>query len=84
MKYFIAKHASKKPDLTIVIPALNEKLTIKRFIDWCKKGIANSNISAEIIIVDGSSDNTAEIALASGANVLKTKKIRLENKTFVR
>ena len=28
------------PELSIVIPALNEEITIERFIDWCHEGIA--------------------------------------------
>ena len=28
------------PELSIVIPALNEEITIETFIDWCHEGIA--------------------------------------------
>ncbi|HEY3722266.1 MAG TPA: glycosyltransferase family 2 protein [Acidimicrobiia bacterium] len=60
------------PVLSIVIPALNEEITIERFIDWCHEGIAQAGIEAEILIVDSGSDRTAELALAKGARVLKT------------
>ena len=30
------------PELSIVIPALNEELTIGDFVDWCKTGIAQA------------------------------------------
>src|SRR5207249_151094 len=60
------------PELSIVIPALNEELTIGRFVDWCREGLREANVRGEIIIVDSSSDRTAEIALARGARGLRT------------
>jgi len=60
------------PEISIVIPALNEQLTIGQFVDWCQEGLAKAQIKGEILIVDSSTDNTAEIALARGARVLKT------------
>ena len=65
------------PELSIVIPALNEEISIGQFVDWCKQGIAAANVVAEILIVDSSSDRTAEIAVAHGARVLKTPKCGL-------
>ncbi len=62
------------PELSIVIPALNEELTVGDFVDWCKEGLAEAGIAGEVLIVDSSSDATAEIALAHGARVLKTPK----------
>jgi len=63
-----------EPELSIVIPAMNEEITIGEFVDWCKEGIARANVRGEILIVDSSTDATAEIALARGARVLKTPK----------
>jgi glycosyltransferase involved in cell wall biosynthesis len=60
------------PELSIVIPALNEELTIGDFVEWCKEGLATAGVSGEILIVDSSSDRTADIALAGGARVLRT------------
>lgn len=60
------------PDLSIVIPAVNEDLTIDEFISWCHEGIAAAGVSAEILIVDSGSDSTAQRALDGGARVLKT------------
>jgi glycosyltransferase involved in cell wall biosynthesis len=62
---------SRDPELSIVIPALNEELTIGDFVEWCKQGAANAGVVAEILIVDSSTDGTAEIALSRGARVLK-------------
>src|ERR1022692_838085 len=62
------------PQISIVIPALNEELNISEFIQWCKEGLAAAGIDGEILIVDSSIDRTAELALAGGARVLKTPK----------
>jgi glycosyltransferase involved in cell wall biosynthesis len=62
------------PELSIVIPAMNEEITIGEFVDWCREGIAKAGVRGEILIVDSSTDRTPEIALARGARVLKTPK----------
>ena len=59
------------PELSIVIPALNEELTIADFVDWCQEGLRKAGVVGEILIVDSSDDRTAEIALARGARVLR-------------
>jgi len=62
------------PEVTILVPALNEEITIGRFIDWCQQGIAASGARVEILIVDSSTDRTSEIAVQSGARVLRVPK----------
>lgn len=62
------------PVLSIVVPALNEQLTIGDFIAWCHEGLGRAAVPGEILIVDSSTDRTAEIALAAGARVLCTPK----------
>jgi len=62
------------PEFSIVIPALNEQLTMADFISWCHEGMRKAGVVGEILIVDSSKDRTAEIALAGGARVLKTPK----------
>ena len=62
------------PVLSLVIPALNEELTIEQFLAWCREGIAAAGIAAEVLIIDSSDDRTAERALAGGARVLRTPK----------
>lgn len=64
----------QSPELSIVIPALDEELSIGKFVEWCKEGILAAGIGAEILIIDSSTDRTAEIAVAHGARVLKTPK----------
>ena len=60
--------------VTILVPALNESLTIGEFVDWCKEGLKKANISGQILIVDSSSDDTPKIAQAHGAEILSVPK----------
>ena len=60
------------PEISIVVPALNEEITIREFVQWCWEGLKKAGVSGEIIIVDSSSDSTPEIALEEGARVLRT------------
>lgn len=63
-----------EPELSIVIPALNEELTIGQFVDWCVQGLARAGVKGEVLIIDSSTDATTEIAVAKGARVLRTPK----------
>jgi glycosyltransferase involved in cell wall biosynthesis len=62
------------PEVSVVVPAVNEQLTITEFVGWCKQGLAASGLRGEVLIVDSSTDQTAELALEAGARVLKTPK----------
>ena len=62
------------PEVSIVIPAVNEELTISDFVAWCRQGLEAAGARGEILIVDSSTDRTAELALAGGARVLRTPK----------
>jgi glycosyltransferase involved in cell wall biosynthesis len=62
------------PEFSIVIPALNEQLTISDFIGWCREGLRAAGVRGEILIIDSSVDATAELALKQGARVLRTPK----------
>jgi glycosyltransferase involved in cell wall biosynthesis len=62
------------PEVSIVIPAVNEELTISDFLTWCRQGLEDSGVVGEILIIDSSTDRTAELALAGGARVLRTPK----------
>ncbi len=59
-------------EVSIVIPALNEMLTIGEFVDWCKEGLEKAGVRGQILIIDSSTDDTPEIALDRGAEVLRT------------
>jgi glycosyltransferase involved in cell wall biosynthesis len=62
------------PEFSIVLPAMNERLTIGDTIEWCKEGFRKAGVAGEILIIDSSSDDTPDIAIAHGARVLKTPK----------
>ena len=62
------------PEVSIVIPALNEELTITEFVEWCKEGLRKAGVAGEIVIIDSSTDSTPQLALAAGARVLRTPK----------
>jgi len=59
------------PEVTILVPALNESVTVRQFVNWCKTGLREAGVEGEVLIVDSSSDETATIALNAGARVLK-------------
>jgi glycosyltransferase involved in cell wall biosynthesis len=62
------------PVVSLVVPALNEQITIGMFVDWCKEGLAKAGVTGEILIVDSSKDKTPQIAVERGARVLRTPK----------
>lgn len=69
-----ARDDGAEPEISIVVPALNEQITIGEFVDWCHEGLRQAGVRGEIIIVDSSSDDTPALALAHGARVLRTPK----------
>lgn len=76
-RLLIPENDEQNPLLSIVVPALNEEISIGLFIDWCLEGIRRINVKTEILIVDSSSDKTSEIAVSKGARVLLTPKLGL-------
>ncbi len=70
----IPEHDVANPEVSIVVPAVNEKLTISEFVSWCHQGLRDAGVCGEVLIVDSSDDGTAELALAGGARVLRTPK----------
>lgn len=64
----------ESPELSIVVPALDERLTIVDFVAWCHQGMEDAGIVGEILIVDSSTDDTPALARAAGARVLKVPK----------
>src|SRR6476646_4948039 len=61
-------------DVSIVVPALNEEITVGEFVDWCKEGLEHAGVRGQILIVDSSTDRTPEIVLGHGGEVLRTPK----------
>ncbi|WP_299435292.1 TIGR04283 family arsenosugar biosynthesis glycosyltransferase [uncultured Maribacter sp.] len=65
------------PQISIIIPVLNEEKSIPKLLSHLKTNISKSNYIQEIIIVDGgSTDNSVTIAKESGATVVSSKKGR--------
>jgi len=65
---------NENPEVSMVVPALNEEVTVGEFVDWCKEGLEKAGVKGQVLIVDSSTDKTAEIALTHGAEVLKVPK----------
>ena len=58
--------------VSIVLPTYNEELAIGRVIDDVEAAMAPTDIDYELIVVDdGSTDRTAEIAQAKGTRVIR-------------
>lgn len=74
MELLIPENDCPNPIVSLVVPALNEKITIGTFVDWCHEGLKNAGISGEVLIVDSSTDETPQIAQSKGARVLRVPK----------
>jgi glycosyltransferase involved in cell wall biosynthesis len=61
-------------EVSIVVPALNEEITVGEFVDWCKEGLTTAGVSGQILIVDSSTDRTPEITLEHGGETLQVPK----------
>jgi Glycosyl transferase family 2 len=59
------------PQISVVIPCLNEEAAVGAVVDQAWRGIEASGKSGEVIVVDnGSTDRSAEIAATHGATVV--------------
>ena len=58
----------QNPELTILVPTLNEEITVETFLDWCHEGIERSGVSAEIILVDSSGRQHARESGGKGSS----------------
>lgn len=59
-------------ELTILIPCLNEEKTLEICIKKAKRFLEKNNIDGEILVVDnGSTDNSKEIAKKNGARIFE-------------
>jgi glycosyltransferase involved in cell wall biosynthesis len=63
------------PQISVVIPCLNEEEAVGAVVDQAWEGIERSGRSGEVILVDnGSTDSSAAIATAHGATVLSERR----------
>jgi glycosyltransferase involved in cell wall biosynthesis len=65
------------PEVSIVVPCLNEELTIGEFVDWCHEGLAAAGVKGEVLIVDSSTDRSPIIATERGASVITVPRLGL-------
>jgi glycosyltransferase involved in cell wall biosynthesis len=64
--------AEAPPDVSIVMPCLNEEESVAACVQKARSWIAQSGMTGEVIVVDnGSTDRSAEIATEAGARVVK-------------
>lgn len=67
----------KRRDLSIIIPAYNEEGAIRQTIEEIGSALGGSPVDYEVVVVDdGSSDRTREIAGRSGARVISNTQNR--------
>jgi glycosyltransferase involved in cell wall biosynthesis len=71
-----------KLKLAVMIPAFNEEKTIEKVIKSIPKEIENISEIVVIVVNDGSTDKTAEIAEKAGAIVVSHKKNKRLGPTF--
>ncbi|HEV8238951.1 MAG TPA: glycosyltransferase family 2 protein, partial [Thermoanaerobaculia bacterium] len=63
--------AEPAPMISVVIPCLDEAETIADCVAKARRGIAASGLAGEVVVVDnGSTDGTPEVAAAAGARVV--------------
>lgn len=75
IEHLIPEGCEKAPvELSIVVPALNESITVGEFIDWCREGLRKAGVSGQILIIDSSTDDTPDIVLSRGGEVLRVPK----------
>ncbi|MGH2852782.1 MAG: glycosyltransferase family 2 protein [Solirubrobacteraceae bacterium] len=64
-------------EVSIVVPCLNEELTVGEFVDWCTEGLTSAGVAGEVLIVDSSEDRSPIIAAEHGARVISVPKLGL-------
>ncbi len=60
-----------QPEISVVIPCLNEEEAVGRVVDQAWEGIRSTGREGEVVVVDnGSTDRSAEVAAAHGARIV--------------
>jgi glycosyltransferase involved in cell wall biosynthesis len=63
------------PEISVVIPCLNEEEAVGKVVDQAFEGIRKSGRSGEVIVVDNAStDRSAEVATEHGATVVREER----------
>ncbi|HJL70622.1 MAG TPA: glycosyltransferase, partial [Anaerolineales bacterium] len=59
------------PEVSVVLPCLNEAMTVGHCVEQALKALAASGLRGEVIVSDnGSGDGSPELALKAGARVV--------------
>jgi glycosyltransferase involved in cell wall biosynthesis len=75
IEYCVPENAARaSTELSIVVPALNEEITVGEFVEWCKEGLERAGVNGQVLIIDSSTDDTARIVLEHGGEVLRAPK----------
>ena len=69
-----AGNALMIPTVSVILPALDEELTIASCIEKIQTAFRDNSIQGEILIADGSTDRTTAIARSLGATVIHPEK----------
>jgi len=67
----LASQEDEQPELTVVLPTLNEEAGIRECLCRIKRAVADLDVSAEVIVSDASTDRTPTIAREEGAIVVE-------------
>ena len=63
--------APSSPQISVVVPCLNEEAAVGNVVDQALEGIRRSGRPGEVVVVDnGSTDSSARVAAAHGARVI--------------
>jgi len=62
-----------EPEITVIIPTLNEEISISHCISKILAVFRDNGLEGEIIVSDSSTDRTPEIAASLGAKVIRPK-----------
>ena len=67
--------SAEAPEISVVIPCLNEEDAVGRVVDQALEGIRRSGRTGEVIVVDNAStDRSAEVAAEHGAIVVREER----------
>lgn len=67
------------PDISLIIPTLNEEGTIGECIKGAREAFRTLDMDGEILVVDSSSDKTGAIASDLGATVIRSEQLGYGN-----
>ena len=71
MSLLASKPVTAPPEISVIIPCLNEEEAVGKVVDQAFEGIRRSGRSGEVVVVDnGSTDASAQVAVERGAIVV--------------